>query len=73
MLQNYFLLSTKHLDKFLFAMTIKQQSRILLVRQRQRHKLRQLSLLNRLAEEIVSDKPENMAKNSMFHEFTELS
>ncbi|BAU66762.1 hypothetical protein STA3757_41680 [Stanieria sp. NIES-3757] len=52
-------------------MTIKQQSRILLVRQR--HKLRQLSLLNRLVEEIVSDKPENLAKNSKFHEFTELS
>lgn len=71
MLQNYFLLFSPYLDKFLLVMTIKQQSRILLVRQR--HKLRQLSLLNRLVEEIVSDKPENLAKNSKFHEFTELS
>ncbi|AFZ35564.1 hypothetical protein Sta7437_2012 [Stanieria cyanosphaera PCC 7437] len=47
-------------------MTIQQQSRILLVRQRQRNKHRQLSLLNRLAEEIVGDRHENLTENKKF-------
>jgi hypothetical protein len=44
-----------------------------LARQRQRDKLRQLSLLSRLADEIFGSKHDNFNKNPTFPEFTELT
>jgi hypothetical protein len=54
-------------------MKIKQQSRILVVRQRQRNKLRQLSLLSRLADEVGCSKHDNITKNKnqTFQKFTD--